>query len=277
MKRWEDLGNDRWKLTILSDDPDDQVPPSVYRGTKDEIAEMLADSQGNANRRISELKRSGNGAAAHTQPVPLSAEQRLQTVAELSNPATVDKAITRVVESQMGGSMEELRERQHRAEKERDEQEQVDAALRFANSTPEWYQTDHNINAIVNFIVSQGFDLKNTSHYTLAFEKLSAAKLLQRKPSEAEPEPVPEEEDERERNAPVAAPVPRAPARLSTGVTQRDISGLPPRPTTRLKYTREQINDLSASDYKRLMFSDQEFSRCVEYYAQQDRQKRRVG
>jgi hypothetical protein len=96
------------------------------------------------------------------------------------------------------------------------------------------------------------------------------------KPREAAPEEVEsEEEDERERNAPVPVPVPRTPARVSTGVMSRDISGLPPRPTTRLKYSREQIAELGGEETKRLMFSDPEFSKCIEWYAQQDRQKQR--
>lgn len=272
MKQWQDLGNDRWKLTILPDDPDDtQTPPSVYRGTKEEIADMLADSQTNANRRITELKRSPVAGS----PTPLTAEQRLQTVAELSNPATVDKAITRVVESNR--AIEDQRSRQEQEDHAREEQQQVEAAVRFADSTPEWFDSLHNKETLVRFMVAQGYDLKNTSHYTAAFERLSGAKLLQIKPAGAEPESELLEEDERERNAPVPVPVPKAPTRLSTGVTQRDISGLPPRPSTRLKFTREQINDLSAYDYKRLLLDDPEFSRCVEFYAQQDRQKRRVG
>lgn len=267
MKQWQDLGGDRWKLTILPDDPEDQTPPSVYRGTKPEIADLLAESQGNANRRITELKRKSNGSS--NGPVPLTDEQRLQTVAELNNPATVDRAVTRVIESVMG-PVEDQRARQEREELDR----QIATALSFADETPEWHDSEFNKNTLVRYMQSQGMSLSNRSHYTRAFEELSAAKLLQAKPSEAETETEPEE-DERERNAPVPAPVPAPPRRVSTGVMQKDISGSPPRPTTRLKYTREQIADLSAQEYKRLMMADTEFTRCVEYYAQQDRQQRR--
>lgn len=277
MKRWEELGNDRWKLTITPDDPEDtETPPSVYRGTKNEIAEMLADSQSNANRRISELRTATKRTNGHAAgPTPLTAEQRLQTVAELNNPATVDKAITRIIESEMGETMEQRRAREQRENAEQEESKATETAMRFAADTPEWVQTPHNAETMVNYMRSQGMDLTNKSHYIMAFERLSAAKLLQTKALEVETETELEDEDERQRNAPVPVPVPRAPTRLSTGVTQRDISGLPPRPTTRLKYTREQIAELSAYDYKRLMLDDPQFTRCVEYYAEQDRQKSR--
>lgn len=256
-KRWEDLGNNRWKLTITSDDPGENVPPSVFRGTKDEIADLLAESQGHANRRIAELRRSAPAAPA--PPKELSAAERLQTVAELNNPATVDKAITRVM------SVEEDRQRIQREEAERFDQRAVQAATSFAEETPEWYPSEHNKNTLVRFMQAQGMNPTVRAHYTQAFEELDAAKLLQPKPP-GQPELEPEDEDE-QRNAP-APQLPKAPTRISTGVTQRDISGLPPRPTTRLKYSREQLADMSRETYKRLMLSDgRELQRCEDYYA----------
>jgi hypothetical protein len=205
----------------------------------------------------------------------LTPADRLQIVSDLGNPATVDRAITRVVESQTGVTMEEQRQRQQAEEASRQVDQQVNAAMQWAQSTPEWFDSEFNKNTLVRFMKTQGLDLGNTAHYNQAFEILSAAKLLQVK-SPGTPEAVElEDEDERQRNAPVPVPVPQVPTRRSTGVMQSDISGLPPRPTTRLKYTREQIDNMSAYDYKQAMLSDPDFSRCVEWYAQQDRQQQR--
>lgn len=281
MKRWEELGNERFKLTIMPDDPTDTTPPSVYRGTKDEIADLLAQSQENANRRIAELRPAKpvkpNGHAA--EPAPLTPADRMQIVSDLGNPATVDRAITRVVESQTGVTMEEQRQRQQAEEARQQLDREVNAAMQWAQSTPEWFDSEYNKQTIVRFMKTQGLSLADLAHYNQAFEVLSAAKLLQVKSPGTPEEVESENEDERERNAPVPVPVPQAPRRVSTGVMQSDISGLPPRPTTRLKYTREQISDMSAYDYKQAMLSDPEFSRCVEWYAQQDRQqqRRRMG
>jgi hypothetical protein len=277
MKHWEELPDGRWKLSIFSDEPDDQTPPSVYRGTKEQIAEMLADSQANANRRIGELKRNGSTPTPNGHgPKPLTPAERMQTVAELGDPATAPEAITRVVESAMGETMEERRTRQQKEDNDALERAGFLAADSFVKETPEYLANQYNSETMFNYMRSQGMDPTNRQHYTLAFEKLTAAKLLQPKPSEAPTqEAEPEEEDERERNAPVPVPVPKAPTRVSTGVMSRDISGLPPRPTTRLKYSREQIAELGGAEYKRLMFADPDFSKCVEWYAQQDRQRQR--
>jgi hypothetical protein len=256
-KRWEELGNNRWKLTITSDDPGENVPPSVFRGTKEEIADLLAESQGHANRRIAELRRSTPAAPA--PPKELSAAERLQTVAELNDPATVDKAITRVM------SVEQDRERRQRDGAARFEADAVQAATSFAEETPEWYPSEFNKNTLVRYMQSQGMNPTVRAHYTQAFEELDTAKLLQPRPPDQQD--TESEDNDDERNAP-APQAPRTPTRISTGVTQRDISGLPPKPTTRLKYSREQLADMSREQYKRLMLSDgKELQRCEDYYS----------
>jgi hypothetical protein len=269
MNSWTELPNDRWKLTIASDD-DPSIPPSVYRGTKAEIAEMLAVSQGNANRRIAELRShangNGNGHSEPAPPGPLTPGERLQTVVDLSDPAKVTGAIKRAVESEMGTTMEAERARRQAEEAERIDRLQGEAAAAFAQSTPEWYPTQPNKNALVHYMVNNGFDLTSPESYTQAFEDLTEQKLLQPKP-EGETETEPEEDDGKP-NAPAARPAPKAPARISTGITGRDISGLPPRPTTRLKYSREQLDNMNRADYKQLMLTDRkELERCEQYYA----------
>jgi hypothetical protein len=265
MKRWQEIEDNKWKLTITPDDPADDSPPSVYRGTKEQIAEMLADSQANANRRISELKRNGqpgNGSAANLKP--LSPADRLQTVAELTNPATVDTAITRVMESVVG-PIEDERDRRQRDDQERKAAANIEAASAFAESTPEWWPSEHNKLTLVRFMQAQGMDPANQANYSQAFERLSAAELLQPKPDTDDINQPPA--DEPERNAPAPVPAPRA-TRISTGVTRHDISGTPPRPTTRLKYTREQLAEMSRETYKHLLLTDaQELARCEDYYA----------
>jgi hypothetical protein len=272
-KSWQDRGNGQWKLTVTSDDPTDS--PSVFYGTRDEMTDKLADAQANANRRIAELRRNGNGnghqAVSPNEPRPLSASDRMQTVAELSDPATVDKAVTRVLESVVG-PVETLRASQAQGGEERRANLAAEAAEQFSRETPDWFASDHNKNTLLRYMMRMGGDPTNPAHYTRAFEELSAAQLLQAIPSDESANLNDEPGPERERNAPTPTQPPKAPTRTSTGIRASDISGLPPRPTNRLKYTREQIANLSAAEYKRLMFADQEFSRCVDYYAKPKRQ-----
>jgi len=285
-KVWEEIapknGVPQWKLTVTSDDPEDGVPISVFRGTKDQIAEALADSQENANRHIAELRRSngrnGNQPAPPkpNQPKPLSPADRMQTVAEMNDPATVDKAVTRIIESAIG-PIENLRQVTENAPADREERHNraaVEAATQFAEETPEWFPSDHNKNTLVRFMRAQGMSPTNRAHYTQAFNELTAAKLLQAKPEEddetqpKDPQPEP--------NAPAPA-LPKAPTRFSSSVRPSEMSGQPPvRTAPRLKYSREQIANMSAATMKRLI-NDPEFIKASEFYAQQDKPRRRAS
>ena len=289
-KQWEELppknGIPQWKLTVTSDDPADGIPISVFRGTKDQITDALADSQSNANRRLAELRRTnggnGNGPGNNpptprpSAPKPLTAADRMTAVAELSDPATVDKAITRIVESQVG-PIENLRQATENAPADREERisrAAIAAATQFAEETPEWYPSDHNKNILVKYMRTQGMNPTILSNYTNAFNELTAAQLLQQKRDEDETETQPPD-PQPERNAPAPVP-PKTPTRISTSVRPSEINGQPPaRPTNRMKYSREQIAKMSAPTMKRLMTTDPEFVKCSEFYAQQDAKPKR--
>lgn len=256
-KRWEDLGGGQWKLTIIDDTG--KVPPAHVYGTKDEIIDKLSDSKINGDRRIAELR-----TAAIPPPEPMSPTERMQTVAELSNPATVDTAIMRVVEKGFGPA-EETRADRIAEREERETRQAVQAAQSFADSTPDWHPSEYNRNILVNRMRLLGLSPTNREHYTRAFEELKAAGLLQPKPDE-EQDDNNEPGQSSERTAPTK---PKAPARYSTGVRQSDISGEPPRTTpVRLKYTREQLAKMSSEQYKNLIHTDRkELERCEAYYA----------
>ncbi|HET6220184.1 MAG TPA: hypothetical protein VFE27_24360 [Acidobacteriaceae bacterium] len=288
-KQWEELvtknGIPQWKLTVTSDTPEDGIPISVFRGTKEQIAEALADSQANANRRIAELRRNngGNGTGANppaprsNAPKPLTPADRMTAVAELNDPATVDRAVTRIIESQVG-PMENLRMATENAPADREAQLErmaTEAAEAFTAETPDYYVCPHNAGVMYRYIQLHG-DLTKKAHYHRAFEELTAAQLLQQKPEEEEP-PTQSPDPQPERNAP--APVlPKTPTRNSTGVRPSEMHGQPPaRTANRLKYSREQIAKMSAATMKRLMTTDPEFVRCSEFYAQQDKPKRRAS
>jgi hypothetical protein len=264
-KNWEQIGEDQWKLTIT---PEQGGAASIYYGSKDAILDKLADSQANANRRISELRGSangnGHGAAPPVEPKPLTANDRMQVVADLSNPATVDKAVGRVMESVIG-PLDQFQQDRDAERAERVLRAQVEAAQLFAETTPEWYQSDHNCETLANFIVSRGGDLANVDHYRQGFATLSKAQLLQPKPDESQSSTEPPTEPQ-ERNAPTLR-AQRATTGYSTGVRSSDISGTPPIPVKRLKFSREQIANMSAETYRRNM-SDPEFQRAVEVYTQ---------
>lgn len=258
-KRWETLEDGRIKLTVS---PDRGGPASVFYGTdRDEILDKLADAQAAANGRLEDLRLSvpnGTGSAPPViSPQALTPSERMQTVADLTNPARAVEAIVKVVESRVG-PLDSMREDQvTRAS--------IQAAEAFVAETPGWYPSPHNQHALTRYLIAQGLDSTKVDSYRRAFADLGAAKLLQQAPSQASSEAEPDEDRQQGRNGPT--PAPRPPTRYSTGVRSSDVSGSQPMPGKRLKYSRDEIRGMSASTYKQKMMSDPEFSRCVEFYA----------
>jgi hypothetical protein len=136
-------------------------------------------------------------------------------------------------------------------------------------SEPEWYGTEFNNTGLVHYMEVHGMNLADPNEYARAFAHLSAAGLLQKRP-EGNGEPQPEsEESDLEQNAPAPKAVIPRPSRTSTGISSRDISGVPPRPSTRLKYSREQLAAMGAAEYKNLMQTDGvELLRCEKWYSE---------
>jgi hypothetical protein len=259
---WEELAGGQMKLTITDDNG--KVPPVIVRGTKDEILTKLATSKINGDRRISELK------------VNLSPSERLQVVADLNDPGRAAEAITSVVE-RVVGPLEDFNQDRTEQREERETRRAVEAANTFASNTPEWYPSEHNKKTLVAFMRRMGLSPTDAANYATAFNELKSAELLQPPPAAGEngegetTTTVPGSEAERTAPAPTT---PKTPTRYSTGVRSSDVSGSQPRPTTRLKWTREQIERMSTVTYKQNM-RDPEFSKCIDYYAAQDRQRQK--
>lgn len=258
--RWETTNDGRLKLTIS---PDGGGPASVFYGdTKEEIYDKVVIAQANANGRIHELRMTppngGGSPPPASHPKALSPGERMETVSDLTNPAKAPEAIVKVVESRIGRSLDQMAADNLLAA-------QTAAAEAFTAQTPDWPDTEYNRRKMVSHMRSQGYDLANIEHYKRAYAELSAAQLLQPAQAPAQDGNAPED-GLHQPNAENPAP-PRPQRRFSTGIRSSDVSGSAPMPTKRLKYTREQTTNISAAEYKRLMLSDPEFSRCVEFYS----------
>lgn len=263
-KRWKELDNDRWQLTVA---PDGGGPSSIFYGTREEILDKLADSQANAIARVEEMRRlpNGNGRSPAAAIQPMTPGERMQTVADLANPAKVEEGVKRVLESVIGPVDAFKQERLVKV--------QEAAALAFYEEMAPrgWYPSERNKRLLYGHMLAQGLDMAQVDDWKRAYADLVQGQLLEEAPAEASN--LDEVEDGlHRRNAEKPTPV-KTPTRYSTGIRQSDISGSPPTPTKRLKYAREQIDNMSAATYKQLMLSDPEFSRCVEFYAKPARRR----
>lgn len=251
-QQWEQVGegdNRQWKLTITTVGRSPQV---YYGKSKAQIAEQLANAQEHATEAIDQLKQGNRPAPAPRKatPQPLQPGERMQVASDITNPAKVETAVTRVIESVTGKPISELAAGNA-------EQNAANAATRFVQGTPDWYPTEHNKQTLVAYMQTHSMDNTKVEDFSRAFQNLMAAGLLQTRPEqpktvEAEPERI--------------APRTQTPARVSTGIRANDVSGTTAPPSRRLKYTREEIDKMGKEKYKHLLMTDPELTRCVEYY-----------
>jgi hypothetical protein len=263
-QKWEDQGAGKWKVTV--DAEDGVTPVQVFYGTEGEIARKMAQSVEHGSRRITELKKGGTPPAPTVMrkpvsPRPMTDTERFQVAAEMNNPNTVERAVTRVLESVVG-PVDAIRESAVRSREEEETQTAVEAAAQFADETPNWYPSDHNKRTLTRFMITQNLSPTRVDSYRNAFGQLSNAGLLQ---------PMPENPDQPEaeprstaRTAPVPAAPRPAPARVSTGIRQSDISGGAVTPRSRPKYTPQFIMTRTKEEHKRLMLTDPEYVRANE-------------
>jgi hypothetical protein len=264
-QKWEEIGTGatkQWKLTITVDG---REPQCFYGKTKDVIAEQLANAQEHATTAIETLKRGTPqqpAAPRRNAAIPLQPNERMQVVSDMTNPAKVEQAVTRVVESIIG-PVENIRQASNSSAAKDLENASVAAAKQFTERTPDWFPSDYNKRTLTGYMQAQGMKSTEVADYTRAFEMLKANGLLQS---------APEVQDDNEEPPERIAPRPAAqPARLSTGVRSSDVSGEQTAPGRRLKYTRERIDKMGKDEYKRLLLSDPELTKAVEFYSRPQR------
>lgn len=271
MKNWENINEGPGRRVKLTIDPGQGAPLQVYYGNnRQQITDQLVDAQEHATRRIAQLQREPGAATPpapkppRRRPAPLGDGERFQIATDMQMPATVDKAVTRLVESATGVTMDELRGVVDDHREEETATAAIAAATQFIQAEPNWYPSDHNKRTLTDYLETMGLDPTNVQSYQRAFRTLTQAKLLQVRTDEDDNPP---EDQEPERIAPtrIAGSLPR-PRVTSTGIRSSDISGNAPRPSVRLKYTPEQISQIGPEKYKHLMLTDPDFVRAAEAY-----------
>ena len=233
-----------------------------------EVAEQLATAQENASRAIKTLRAGMQIEPAHPRknratPKPMTAGERLTVAAELQDPAKADKAVTRIVEATVG-PIDVIREAINSRDDEDEAAEAQAAAETFRANTPDWYPSAHNLETLTEYMRNMNI-APTVNNFSIAFDKLRAARLLQARPQETEP--TQEGEPERiapqsERIAPQPATRPRG-TMLTTGIRASDTSGhgpVAPRP----RYTKADIEKMSNETYRQKVTSEPGFAALVD-------------
>jgi hypothetical protein len=167
---------------------------------------------------------------------PLTAEERIQLVADIADPEKFDAASKRLVRATIGDP-EALRTRLARVEQRLDRSTVQDEAIAFKNGNPDYYACPENLQTLAAWMYKNNLD-PIKENFQLAYDSLRD--YMTSKPAVAPavvaavPEPAP------------VTPV--APRPVSSGLTRSNGSDSGPAPKT--GYSPAEIDKMSSEEYR---------------------------
>lgn len=248
--------------------------------TAEELLDMLATAQENANRKIreqqDELKRVRQTvtpdpvtpARTEFKPKPLTADDRHRIAQKMQNPATSRDAVIELVEAELGAPLAEVRTTLNAySEVERREKLNTEAA-KFARAYPIWHQ--YTVEQRIDFerMIYEYCDQRKygytAKNFGIAFENLRQTGLI----PEAQPQPSTDrrtgaDSPENSHNgADSPNEVVRPRGSFSSGLRNSDMSGS--RPPAAKKLTWKDVDDMSQKDFDHKLATDPEFRKQVD-------------
>lgn len=179
------------------------------------------------------------------EPIPLTAEERLEVTQNINDPENFEKAARLIVRSQIGDpdAVRAVVGDQKRRIAAIDAREQAEA---FVRSTPDYFVCPQNFETIANWMIKNDLEPVK-ANFKLAFEGLKEYLVSRPVVEPVVPAPVP---------TPVAAPVAETPAAVaseskrpvSSGLTRENSSDSGP--VSKKGYTPAEIDKMSADEYK---------------------------
>lgn len=268
---WANNGQplDDGRLCYVIDLEDGSRPIKTYGKTVEEVLEKVARTAAHAEVAVTTARRPQTptpvSVAKPAQPArrPITADEQLIATADLSNAAKAPQAIVKLFEAETGLDVRQLQA-----------QKFGDIAVEWRRNHPEFYDHPANVKLLTETAIREAGGLNRVTYESLetAFQDLQAGGFLVRE-SEAQPitnnEPTPIAPQPRETPAPSGAR-PRGGVFATTYRSARIGSGEGARSSqNRLKYTREQIDNMSLEKMRRLIESgDRDYASAVEFYSQ---------
>jgi hypothetical protein len=243
---------------IVDVDPENGRPVQIFRAkTRKEIAEALANAQFSASRTIQTLKDERTPDPAHNtvkiEPVPLSADERMQLSVELQDPAKADAAVRRLVESSVG-PLQEIARRENTRIEEEEANRAIAETNKFVAANLDWYPTAKNKTEVFNYIENNKLAI-TAKNMDIAWDLLKRAGNADLKPATEE-----EEEEEEESAGRTRSRI----ASFSTGVREGDISGTRPQPARKKKYTWADVDKMGSREYERRLKEEPGFMAAMD-------------
>lgn len=247
-------------------------PQYVYAPTPQELTTKVANMYGNTNIRLAEVKNAQSAPAAPAAPAAppatapaapaaapakMTADERMQATADLSDPAKSGAAAARLLLDETGIDL--IAERQQRqrtdaaaAEKKRKEEE----SAKFLEQNPEWYGTRRNVTLLRDRTYARVGEKFTAADLHESYIELQQMDALELEPAGETPGATPSEEP--------SAPPPTRP-RPSTGARPSTLGARPgAAPAGGTGITREWVlAHAGTDDYVRRLESEPGFAAKV--------------
>lgn len=242
---------------------------STFKGkTYKEVADALLQSQANANREISRLRKPDQARVPQplkTQSRELTPADKLRLATDITDPDKMVDAVTEIVTHAQGGtSPREITTRLASMTDEQRDQYYKDEAVGFVQATPDYYPVQQNRDKLFAALKDNGLDLTR-NNLALVYQTLSDQGEMiawPTEPTDGRPNgQMREDQPSPEPNPP--SPTTTRPRSVSTGIRNSDASASAPLPATPKKLTRADIERMPRAEYQEKL-RDPAFRKAVD-------------
>jgi hypothetical protein len=243
---------------------------STFKGkTYKDVADKLLDSQANANREISRLRRPDQARIPQplkTETKTLTPTDKLRLATDITDPEKVVETVTEIVTAAQDGvtPRQNVRNVATMTDTQRDEYYKTEAEA-FVAANPDYYPVQQNQRKIFDALKANNYDLTR-NNLTIVFQTLLDQGEMILKPTNGngngeytQEEPPARPNGRTEPNPP--SPRPRS---ISTGIRSTDASATPPPPPTPKKLTRADIERMPRREYMDKLQNDPSFRKAVD-------------
>ena len=258
---WLNDGNadDKGIFTAHIKDDDGKVVSTFKGASVKEVADQLLQSNAASSAEFQRLKknRTPDRAAVQpsvTAPKPLSADDHFRIASELTdaNPDKAVAAVQEIVTRSVGATPQQIGKVLTQVEAENLERFYTGEVNAFLKDTPDYYPDPGNANKdrMLKLLQLKQLDITR-NNLSIVYDELHSQGLLIPRPAVGDQQEAPagrtEAKPSQEPNSPPPA---RARQVASTGFRSSDANGQRPPASAPPKYTRRQIAEMSAEEYR---------------------------
>lgn len=218
---------------------------NVYAASKDELLDKVTKMYANTQVRYTQVRREQSAAPAPppspAAPTQLTAEQTLQSVADLDDPAKAGRAAVDLIRQETGI---DLREEAARRQAENESNRMAGEVATFMEANPDYYASKRNAKLLRDraFAIANGQPI-TAVQFQQSFDELSEDGVFEADPATLEPATPPAAST----GEPLAPPPPRP--RGSTGARPSQFQTRPGIvPTGALKFTAAQVEEMAGTE-----------------------------